>query len=333
MMITGILLGATASTVHLMTRTGIQARGAAQEQNAAKLAMLRMRRELRMALAVSEMSATAVTFTHPDIDGDGGDDVIRYAWSGSAGDSLTRQVNAAAAAPMLEGVQRFELSYDIKEGTEEAPGPDQEGAEERLIYYDSSYILSDARVHDNQWWAQYFKPDLPAEAVGWKVTRVFFQAKRDHSDDTTTTIQLRLAKADMTPSDTVIDQTTMDQLALLDQYEWVEKSFANATNVSPDEGLCLAFITYDANSARLRYRSGGVYRSDMALAEGDPGWTAIYTDKALLFYVYGTVTTKGPAVAMQRLAAVTVGLTVGTDPPTRLDSGVQVLNAPEVTKL
>jgi hypothetical protein len=135
------------------------------------------------------------------------------------------------------------------------------------------------------------------------------------------------------PGETVIDQTTMEQLTLTDYFQWIEKSFTNATGLSPEVGLCLAFITYDSHSARLRYRSGGVTTTRNALIGGNPDWYAIYPDQALQYYVYGTITTEGAPIPTQHLVTVRIGLSAGTEPPARLDSAVQLLNAPDVTGL
>src|SRR6266567_831775 len=45
-------------------------------------------RELKTAVSVTEMTATAITFTVPDRTGDGIAETIRYAWSGVAGGAL-----------------------------------------------------------------------------------------------------------------------------------------------------------------------------------------------------------------------------------------------------
>jgi hypothetical protein len=332
--ITGILIGATTATVHIMARTGTRSAQAAVQHNAATLAITRLRRELRLAKTIDEMTPTAITFTRPDMDGDGSDDLIRYAWSGAAGDQLTRATKGGDAVTILEDVQAFELDYLLKEGSDQVPGDPEESAETLLAYHEGSFNLSEVHVHDNLWWAQYFKPDLPKDALSWKVTRVFFQAKRNHNEDYTTIIQLLLPQTGKMPGETVIDQTTMEQLALTDYFQWIEKSFTNATGLSPDVGLCLAFITYDPHSARLRYQSGGVMTTNNALVEGDDeGWGTVYPDMALQYYVYGTIATEGAPVASQHLVTVRIGLSAGTEPPARLDSAVHLLNAPDVSSL
>ena len=55
--------------------------------------------ELLYATSIAEVTANAVTFTVADRNhGDPGPETIRYDWSGTAGDPLSRQYNERAAA-------------------------------------------------------------------------------------------------------------------------------------------------------------------------------------------------------------------------------------------
>lgn len=67
--------------------------------------------ELQHALTITEQNATAITVTVADRDGDMAADVIRYAWSGTEGDPLTRQLNAGASVSVVEEVEDFDIEY------------------------------------------------------------------------------------------------------------------------------------------------------------------------------------------------------------------------------
>ena len=291
-----------------------------------------IRTELAMAIQVTERSASAVTFTVADRDGDGSPERIRYAWSATPGDPLARQYNGGAEVAVLEHVYELDLHYEVKTATEPYPGPLIESAETELMGYESATSLSEEHVHDNQWWAQYFKPTLPADAVRWKVTRVQSVMKRDHGNDTTTAIQLRLPMTDDRPSEVIVDEATVAQLSLSDSYAWIERSFANASGLLPEAGLCLAFTTTGSNSARLLYQGGDVWLPGAGFVEGKPAWQAPVTDKALLFRVYGTTFTAGPVQKATRQYVLGARLSVrtGNDAGSRFDAAVRMLNAPEV---
>ncbi|MCA9069582.1 MAG: carbohydrate binding domain-containing protein [Planctomycetaceae bacterium] len=65
--------------------------------------------DLEFALFFSEQTATAVTFTVPDRDNDGNPETIRYAWSGTPGDPITRQYNGGSVVTFVEDVHVFQL--------------------------------------------------------------------------------------------------------------------------------------------------------------------------------------------------------------------------------
>ena len=69
--------------------------------------------ELRYTTSVTDASAERVAFTVDDRNhGDPGPETIRYEWSGTSGDTMTRQYNGGTVVPILEDVHGFELAYD-----------------------------------------------------------------------------------------------------------------------------------------------------------------------------------------------------------------------------
>lgn len=74
--------------------------------------------DMEFALSFSEQTATAITFSVPDRDGDSNPETIRYAWSGTPGDPLTRQYNGGTVATLVDNVHDFQ--HDLTLG-----GPQQ----------------------------------------------------------------------------------------------------------------------------------------------------------------------------------------------------------------
>ncbi|MEW6253359.1 MAG: prepilin-type N-terminal cleavage/methylation domain-containing protein, partial [Planctomycetota bacterium] len=323
MVIAVVLLGGLGSAVLLATRALPRSDRPADAQLQEGPVLNRMITELQTACVISERTSRAIAFTVPDRDGDGRPERIRYAWSGTAGEPLTRTYNGGATTSLVADVRAFTLSYDVGSASEQYAGLPVQSGETLLRSYDSLLGLSEAHVHNDQWWAQYFKPSLPADALRWRVTRVRFVAKRDSGRDSTTAIQL-LAPDDDTglPSTTAVDSTTMAQLALPDAFTWIEKAFTKADNLAAGSGLYLAFTTTDSDSCRLRYRGSGVVLADAGLIEGDPAWKTLMSDKALLFYIYGTYFTPGPAVTLTRqyVEGVRIELRAGSDASAQLDT-------------
>lgn len=77
--------------------------------------------ELFCAQSFSERTATAITFTVADRDNDAIAETIRYAWSGTPGNPLTRQYNAATEVAIVDDVREFEIRYEVKTVTQASP--------------------------------------------------------------------------------------------------------------------------------------------------------------------------------------------------------------------
>ena len=60
--------------------------------------------ELNYALSFTERPVNVVEFTVADRDGDESPEFIRYAWSGTPGDPLTRQYNGGTIAELVRDV-------------------------------------------------------------------------------------------------------------------------------------------------------------------------------------------------------------------------------------
>ena len=290
--------------------------------------------ELLYATSITEKSATAVTFTVSDRGhGDPGPEMIRYAWSGTAGDPLNRQYNGGNVVTVVEDVREFALSYDLKVETEQGDPVKNESAETLLISNDSSADLKDFAITDKQWIGQYFLPPLPADAIAWKVTRVKFMARIHGGAKGVTAVQLRLPASGNLPGTTVLEEVLMHENALGEAYLWEEFSFATVSGLSPSQGLCLvlAMQTKDTHLADIQYDDAS---GSGRLTTTDKGGNWNYDSaKSMLYYVYGTVTTTSlpDAVTRERLRSVGIKLHLGSDAATGVETDVQVLNLPEVT--
>ena len=72
-----VVMLAAGGTLQLMTRGAASLQSSAQLATDASVAMTRLRRELGAAVTISRLSASYITFPHPDLNGDGADDVIQ----------------------------------------------------------------------------------------------------------------------------------------------------------------------------------------------------------------------------------------------------------------
>lgn len=302
--------------------------------HAAAEAAARVVRELEFATAFTERTAGAVTFTVADRTGDGSEETIRYAWSGTAGDPLTRQVNGGTAVPVVDDVRECAFTCDLETVTEEPDATRNESAEALLAKHTTPSEARSFAVKENEWAGQYFEPSLPGDAVSWRVTRVLIKARRHGAANGIAGVQLRLPTGADLPSGNVLEEIPMHEDRLTDGYLWQEFTFSHAGGLSPSRGLCLTVVCLrkDTDLCDIQYDDdgpGGMRQTN----SGEGSWSSV-PNKAMLFTVYGTVTTSDDPDPVTRtwVRGVRLRLRAGPDPATAVETGVRVLNAPEVTE-
>ncbi len=269
-----------------------------------------------------------IAFTVPDRNGDDVDESIVYRWNGVPGSPLLRRYNGGTWVMVLPSVYEFNLTYDLKS----VPQPDAlvESAEVELSSHIDVGNFNDYSVKQNDWIGQYFVPsNLPADAVGWSVTRVLFEAKNVGAIKGQTLVQLRPALAGNLPDVTVLEEHVMLESALSSGYTWQPFTFSSIRDRAPNEGLCLVlqWVT-DADAAEIRVDS---IAGSGFLTTNDSGTTWSYDPaQSMNFYVYGTYSTSVPQPPISLLRSVTITLNPGQDPASRVRTAVITLNQPQM---
>jgi prepilin-type N-terminal cleavage/methylation domain-containing protein len=330
--IVGILMLGVASAMLVASRA-IDPDTRPRTTHAAAEAAARVVRELEFATAFAERSAAAVTFTVADRTGDGSDETIRYAWSGTAGDPLTRQYNGGTSVAVVEDVRECAFTCDLETLTEEPDPTRSESAEMALAVHTVPSDAKDFAVQNSVWIGQYFKPSLPGSAVSWSVTRALVKCRLHGAAKGKASVQLRLPTAGNLPSREVLEGIHVHENRLTDGYLWQEFTFSNAAGLSPSRGLCLTVVRFidDADICDVQYDGdgpGGMCQTN----SGEGAWSTVL-GKSMVFAVYGTVTTSDDPDPVTRtwVRGVHLRLRAGPDPSTAVETGVRVLNAPEVT--
>jgi len=306
--------------------------------HAAAQAAARLIRELEFATAFTERTTHAVTFTVADRDGDAAEETIRYAWSGETGDPLTRALNGGTAVALLDDVRQCDLAYDLKSLTEQPDPTRNESAEQPLAAHEVAGEARNFAVQNDRWVGQYFDPSLTAGALSWRVTRVLVKARIHGADKGVAGVQLRLPDGSNHPTDIVLEEVPMYEDRLTDGYLWQEFTFSHAGGLPPSRGLCLvvACIRDDADLCDVQYdgegeEGGGNAGGLLRTYDGGASWTRD-AGACLLFSIHGTVTTTSEPEPVTRtwVRGVRLRLRAGPDASTAVESGVRVLNAPEV---
>lgn len=94
--------------------------------------------DLRLATGFTERTPTATTFFVPDRDGDGRQESLRYAWSGSYGAPLTLSYNGSAPIVVASDVRNFALNYVTKPLLGTVLPAEQTGSSIAMLVNDSS---------------------------------------------------------------------------------------------------------------------------------------------------------------------------------------------------
>ena len=332
--ITSILMFAIISSILIATRAFPDADNPANNVLNASAAATQLASELRYAVSILSWSSSMIEFSVADRNSDDAPETIRYEWSGTRGDSLTRTYNSGTTMSVLGEVEEFDLSYDVRTVSEEVPNT-SESAETLLASYDSAVELSDYHVEAGKWWAEYFMPALPGNAVSWKVTRVQFRAKVGGPVNGECRVQLQLPTLGNMPSSIVLEEKTLPESTLLDTYLVQEFAFSNISGLSPQQGLCLVLKwVSDADACIVLGQKNNVVSSDSAFytsSDSSASWS-VKSGESLLFSIYGTVTTAGEAEVYETcyVNAVNIRLRTGADQQQAVHTGVAVPNRPEV---
>ena len=283
--------------------------------------------ELTYAITVTEATPTAITFTVADRDSDLVDETIRYAWSGVAGDPLTREYNSGTAINVVEDVQTLAFTYSLRTETGDPPPPTVEGPEIVLSSFVGSASTSGEGIKDLQWPGQYFNPSLPEDAISWRVTRVMVKAEKAASAGGQALVQLRTADDD-TPTTTVLEQQVMYETSLSAKRTWQEFSFSSVDSRPPGEGLCLVLaIGVNPTAGRVESASGGP--GYIETADAGASWT-YDSARSLSHFIYGHVTTPNlsPPPPTSILLRVGLSLEAGTLEAIPLYTATTLLNEP-----
>ena len=290
--------------------------------------------ELQYAIDITNRSATMVEFNVADRSSDDIPETNRYEWSGAAGDPLTRQYNGGSVVDVLENVRHFDLSYKLDVTGEQIPVQSESG-EMLLASFNSLDDLESYPIKDSERYGQYFFPSLPADTIGWKVTRIQFYARVHGGDSGECRVQLQLPTAAKLPSGSPLESKTLLESTLQDWYTKQEFSYSGVFGLSPDKGLCIVFKWIsgsDACDIRGCEDGEGTPSNHMVKStNGGASWTPMPQD-SMRYWVYGTATVAGEPQTVNTYYLRTIGieLRTGDDSQSSVRTAVKVLNKPEV---
>ena len=332
-LISSILMAGLGSTIYIATRAGDPDVGSLRDCQESSAAAFDMTAELQFAQSFTERTATSVVFTVADRTGDAKPETIRYAWSGTPGDPLIRQFNGGAIVKVVENVQELSLTYSVKSIAEPTPPPS--ASDEKLFLQQDSTNSGTASllgINENRF-AEYFKPTLPADAISWRITRVKFIANIHKNAGGIFSVEVRPANGTGEPDSNEVDAVVVYEADLID-YAWHEVAFPNAGGLSPSDGYFIAFVPRSSGTVALLTvgtNSVGSPETKYFVDDGSGTWVEDAT-KDIWLEIWGTITSPTPPPP-DRYFLQSIGLTlqVGTDTKARMQTRTDVLNRPEVS--
>ena len=293
--------------------------------------------ELQLAVSFIFRDSDTVEFTVADRSGDKIAETIRYDWSGTAGDPLTRQYNGGPVTNVIAAVKEVGFLYVTSIVNEQET---QESAEVLLDGLVSPLENKAYTIVPSFWVGQYIQPSLPAGALSWTVTRVELQMQMQDSPSTEHAVWVQLRTAYPAypgdpaglPTPLVLEQYYADAQYYADEMDssmsWKRFDFDDIPPLPADEGLCLV-VKWAAgdDGANVRYTTTAGNR----IKTGDAGalWQ-LAVDKSLLYKVYGTYK-QNVTVATTYLTGIRIRIRTGSDPTTRVETTAPLLHIQDIT--
>lgn len=297
MAITSILLAAVMSAMVMVARTLDESSPTQRTTDAAE-ALARLVEDLRTATAITERTSTAVTMVSPDRNADGSPETIRYAWSGVAGEPLTRTVNGGTSVSILDNVQSIDLAFTVRSL---GPSPLVTSAETLLLSHDAngSGSLSTFTFTDTDWACQYIRPTLPPNATAWRITRVRMKLATNGPTGSKLQIQFRRGNALGMPTGEILESITLNESQLPVLVGWYEVTPTTLSGLSPAYGVCVVVLglTAGTNAGRWAVHEGGTNMKPgthwLDTANKGVTWSMPTDTRDACIQVYGSYTTEG----------------------------------------
>ncbi|MDB5296111.1 MAG: hypothetical protein JWO31_2094 [Phycisphaerales bacterium] len=288
-----IIMGASTSIVLVASRAlSNETSNVGADALAARQATDRVVDDLTVATAVIEQTAKAVTMTVPDRTGDGVAETIRYAWTGTPGDPLTRSVNGGAAGVVAANVRALNLAYLTK--TVGKP-PAVTGPEQGWVAHAATAANANTSgLTSTKWSGGSYAPTLPATAVSWTVSRCRVRLAKKATLGTVT-VRLRYATSAGVPTGADLATGSLLTTNLVGTTAaWADVTLSPVPALDPAKPVALV-LSYagSATVADVEYDNAN---ADAALAyatstDAGVSWSS-NAGKTLSFYLWGTVTTQ-----------------------------------------
>jgi hypothetical protein len=341
--ISGVLMVGLTSTLYVASRA-VNLSGPPRAALDASGAESNVLGELQYAVSFTERSNHAVEFTVADRNGDDADETIRYAWSGAAGDPLTRQYNGREPVTLVEDVQEFDLNYVIQESAETTNSVAAVDSGEVLL---ASFEGWTGILPNHAWkvaiCSEYLVVDVPQDVTQLTITRVELQMKQLVGGFGDKLVAIHYPSSGGGPEPDlgarIGSQSVKANADLPVGGGWTEFAFSDVVIDDPPSEFCIVVdgTSVLAGSVLFYSHAGAPTDTPVGLWSSNGGATwdpsTARNQNDMLFRLYGSYQTPGTGsggLTRYFITRVNSTLRVGSAPESRIDGGVRILNAPEV---
>jgi hypothetical protein len=347
--VSAVLMGAMTSAIVLASRAMPNEESPLTAASDGYYAAEQIADELFCTMSFTERSATVVEFTVADRNNDSNPETIRYAWSGTPGDPLTRKYNVNLPVDVVDDVREFALTYGL--GTLSETHTETVtvwGAEQLLASFDGWSGITPTQkeqvVGGSNILSEYFQVTPPTGATQLKFTlaKVILRRGSIVPEFITVAIHRSLNDGSYKPAAAAIGTPAIiPGTSLTTSPLWIDALLSDVivTDLTRTD-YCLV-VSGDDNSigyAQYFYSTSAPVDAIYMRWSTDGGVTWSPTTSKLKqqdvrFYVYGASASQTTQpVVTQRYFVTSTGVTVriGSDPSARVETSVQILNAPEV---
>lgn len=151
-------------------------------------------------------------------------------------------------------------------------------------------------VTKNRQWCQFIKPELPVDAIHWRLTGIHLVCRQKNWFKT---LIIRVVQPDASnwPTDDEYDATSINSFFIGGNWDWRYFSLNGSYNIPAGEGACIV-LTSTSGSAPIEFQHSSVDVTDgsNALIYGDPDWQDYDEDRAFRYTAYGVYTTSSGIV-------------------------------------
>lgn len=309
LLVCAVVLGGLASTVVVASRALPERNTETDGVLRSVWALDRLSEEVHCASEFVLRGERGVEFTIPDRTGDDAPEVVRYEWSGVAGEPLTRRINGGAAAAVSPPLKTLAFGYDVETRTTTEKSVSYLDSTETLLAQFSTFgalaTTTNLPVNTTAWAAETFSAltAVPSDAVQLQITRVSVTMRRPSTITAGASVSAGIHGADLVSY--TIDPnpigTPSSRLASMlgTSYATVTFTFSDVVVTNPLAGLAVVFKGTGAATAQVQ-------KQNLALAAPN-GTAAMWTTTAgstwlparseihehdIPFAVYGTYRTR-----------------------------------------